>query len=107
MGTPITQHQAAFTGAAHRQGHIGHTYAKAQRWAHGKVYNLNPIHLHSSKHSLPGQTQKNVHSKYHQEAQGIASLSYGSRAAVWPDKEEGMRRAGCKAAALIVTLEDT
>lgn len=107
VGTPVTHHQAAFTGPAHRQRHVGHTYARAQRMAHGKVYNLKPIQLHSWKHSPPSQTEKNMYSKYQQEAQGIASLCYGSRVATWPNRDGGTGRAGCKAAALIITSEET
>lgn len=106
VGTPVTHHQAAFTSPAHRQRHVGHTYARAQRMAHGEVYNLKPIQLHSWKHSSPSQTKKNMCSKYHQEAQGIASLFYGSRVAAWPNKEGGAGRAGCKTAVLIVTSKE-
>lgn len=61
VGTPVTHHQAAFTGSAHRHRHVGHTYARARRMAHGKVYNLKPIQLlHSWKHSPPSRTQKNT-----------------------------------------------
>lgn len=86
VGTPVTHHQAAFTGPAHRQRHVGHTYSRAQRMVHGKVYNLKPIQLHSWKHSSLSQTKKNMYSKY-QEAQGIASFSYSFRVAAWPKKE--------------------
>lgn len=85
VATPATHHQAAFTGPSRR--HVGHTYARARRKAHGKVCNLKPILLHSRKCSPSSQTKKNMCSKHQQETQGFVSLSYGSRIAAWPDKE--------------------
>lgn len=62
VATPITHHQAAVTAPAPR--HVGHTYVRAQRVAHGKVCNLKPIQLHSWKHSPPSQTKKSICSKH-------------------------------------------
>lgn len=104
VGTPVTHHQAAFTGPAHRHRHVGHTYARTQRIAHGRSVQFKTQMVTFLETFIPKSNREKYIFKIPTIPTIGTSPSYSSRVAAWQNTEGGMGRAGSTTGALLVTL---